>query len=97
MSYNVFFLPDNLAPYQIARFNALAKLSLEFEVVLVSTQQHYRPWKGGENIVGYKVSSFSSYGEVQNYLCKLQNETVIKNIIVCSKQFLQSSILRSFS
>lgn len=79
---NIFFLPDNIAPYQIARFNALAKTGLKFEVVLVATKQHSRPWDGGESIEGFKVVSFGTTLELHSYIKKIKKTVNLKNILI---------------
>lgn len=79
---NVFFLPDNIAPYQVARFNALAKTGLKFEVVLVATKQHFRPWDGGESIEGFEVVSFGTTLELNCYIKNIKETVNLKNILI---------------
>lgn len=42
---HLFILPDNLAPYQVSRLNALVVKGIDLDVVAVQTQQNARPWK----------------------------------------------------
>jgi len=101
MSKILIFFPGNIAPYQIDRLNELAKLGVEFEVIQVPVEQHYRPWTDKDrNYNGYKVSelgmsdlSLPLSTEVGSYLAKeLPNLVLIygyvksmRTVAICCK------------
>ncbi len=57
---HLFFLPNNLAPYQAARFNVLADLGLDFSVATIPWKQHFRPWEDGDSNIGFELFQYDS-------------------------------------
>ncbi|MDA9146323.1 glycosyltransferase [Gammaproteobacteria bacterium] len=55
----IFVLPGNLAPYQVARFNRLFELEIEFEVWILEVKQHARPWSESDTSPRFKTRAVS--------------------------------------
>lgn len=65
----IFILPDNLAPYQISRFNRLIGLNVDFEVIVIPVQQHGRPWSDDYLVPEFPILSMS-FSQAACYLSK---------------------------
>lgn len=57
---HLFFLPNNMAPYQAARFNVLQDLGLDFSVATIPWKQHFRPWGDGNSSIGFELIQYDS-------------------------------------
>lgn len=79
---HLFFLPNNLAPYQAARFNVLADLGLDFAVATIPWKQHFRPWGDGDSSIGFELLQYESIARALADAKALRTSTTCRTVAV---------------
>ena len=82
MIKTIFFFPDNLAPYQIVRLNELYKIENNFEVYLLETKQHHRPWSKNNEECLFNLNKISSKTILDDIIYNINRCADIENVVV---------------
>lgn len=82
MSKTLFYFPDNLAPYQVTRLNELYALGFIFEVLLIKTPQHYRPWTVNRDSYLFECKDIENEKSLKKHISFVKKNKDINNILV---------------